>query len=190
MLRQGVNALTLDAVAAEAGVSKGGLLYHFPSKERLLAAMVERIVGVWRTDLQAAIEATEPGPGRVPRAWLRMCLEEPCGWDDCVRRASVVLLAALSANPELIDPMRAVYREIDGMVRNDGLKPGYAEVVLAALDGLWFSRLFGLDKFAPDRLQPIRACLHEVVTRGISTAPEASPPATAAGHALAGKERP
>jgi AcrR family transcriptional regulator len=30
--RSGAAALTLDAVAAEAKVSKGGLLYHFPSK--------------------------------------------------------------------------------------------------------------------------------------------------------------
>ena len=29
--RDGAQALTLDAVAAEAGVSKGGLLYHFRS---------------------------------------------------------------------------------------------------------------------------------------------------------------
>jgi AcrR family transcriptional regulator len=29
---QGVRNLTLDAVAAHAGISKGGLLYHFRSK--------------------------------------------------------------------------------------------------------------------------------------------------------------
>ena len=33
--------LSLDAVAQRAGVSKGGLLYHFPSKARLLKALVE-----------------------------------------------------------------------------------------------------------------------------------------------------
>jgi hypothetical protein len=34
VLRDGVTHLTLDAVAAETGISKGGLLYHFPSKRR------------------------------------------------------------------------------------------------------------------------------------------------------------
>ena len=41
--RDGAQALTLDAVAAEAGVSKGGLLYHFKSKRELLDALVRRL---------------------------------------------------------------------------------------------------------------------------------------------------
>ena len=39
-LREGVSAMTLEAVAREAGVSKGGLLYHFASKDELIAAML------------------------------------------------------------------------------------------------------------------------------------------------------
>ena len=39
----GSKAATLDAVAAEAGVSKGGLLYHFHSKEALVDAMIARL---------------------------------------------------------------------------------------------------------------------------------------------------
>ena len=38
----GAGHLTLEAVARAAGVSKGGLLYHFPSKEALLQAMIDR----------------------------------------------------------------------------------------------------------------------------------------------------
>src|SRR5215469_14026355 len=38
----GATHLTLDAVAKSAGVSKGGLLYHFPSKEALLEGMLSR----------------------------------------------------------------------------------------------------------------------------------------------------
>ncbi len=34
VLRDGAGQLTMDAVAAEAGVSKGGVLYAFPSKGR------------------------------------------------------------------------------------------------------------------------------------------------------------
>ena len=40
--RDGVARLTLDAVAAEAGTSKGGLLYHFASRDALITAMVGR----------------------------------------------------------------------------------------------------------------------------------------------------
>ncbi len=41
---QGSTSLTLSAVAERAGVSKGGLLYHFGTKEALIKAMVERLI--------------------------------------------------------------------------------------------------------------------------------------------------
>ena len=37
--REGVARLTIEAVAQEAGLSKGGVLYHFRSKEALIQAM-------------------------------------------------------------------------------------------------------------------------------------------------------
>src|SRR5881227_3806920 len=40
---KGVTGLTLDAAAREAGVSKGGLLYHFASKEALAAGLLDRL---------------------------------------------------------------------------------------------------------------------------------------------------
>jgi AcrR family transcriptional regulator len=51
--RDGAQALTLDAVAAEAGVSKGGLLYHFKAKRDLLDAMLEG----WLEEFAAEIDA-------------------------------------------------------------------------------------------------------------------------------------
>src|SRR5947208_2433762 len=57
VMRDGAQALTLDAVALEAAVSKGGLLYHFKSKRELVEGMVER----WLAEFQAEIEAADPG---------------------------------------------------------------------------------------------------------------------------------
>jgi len=57
----GSRAATLDAVAAEAGVSKGGLLYHFRSKEALVDAMVERLREQAARDVEAMRNAPE-GP--------------------------------------------------------------------------------------------------------------------------------
>lgn len=43
LIDHGPSAATLDAVAAAAGVSKGGLLYHFASKEALVTGLLERL---------------------------------------------------------------------------------------------------------------------------------------------------
>ncbi len=40
---EGVEKLTLEAVAKKAGISKGGLLYHFPTKDELILGMVEQL---------------------------------------------------------------------------------------------------------------------------------------------------
>jgi AcrR family transcriptional regulator len=60
---EGERYATLDAVAAKAGVSKGGLLYHFPSKDRLAAALCERLVALAADDVQVMRTAPE-GPAR------------------------------------------------------------------------------------------------------------------------------
>ena len=41
---QGAIRLTIDAVAAESGFSKGGVLYHFRSKNALLTGMLAHLV--------------------------------------------------------------------------------------------------------------------------------------------------
>ena len=43
LVTAGSRAATLDAVAAEAEVSKGGLLYHFHSKDELVEGMLTRL---------------------------------------------------------------------------------------------------------------------------------------------------
>src|SRR3954467_7829759 len=77
VVEAGVAALTLDAVAKRAGVSKGGLLHHFPSKNALLAAMVGSMVGKF-SDAAAAFAARAPARrGRGARAYVRTTVEGP-----------------------------------------------------------------------------------------------------------------
>ena len=68
--RQGIANLTLDAVAAEARLSKGGLLHYFPSKDRLVEALVSRSAENWRSCYMEAYKRTSEGPGRMARALL------------------------------------------------------------------------------------------------------------------------
>lgn len=57
----GERAATLDAVAAAAGVSKGGLLYHFGSKDQLIDGVLARLGDMVVLDV-AAIRSSESGP--------------------------------------------------------------------------------------------------------------------------------
>jgi AcrR family transcriptional regulator len=44
VIDEGAKHMTLETVARKAGVSKGGLIYNFPSKDKLLDAMLFRLI--------------------------------------------------------------------------------------------------------------------------------------------------
>ena len=141
ILASGVGALTLDAVAREAGVSKGGLLYHFPAKDALITAMVDRLLSEFDRALAAAVaEDGEPEPGRWLRAYIRatVALSEPDS------QLTAALIAALAAEPHLLEPVRAHFAAWQRRAEADGVDPARATVVRMAVDGLWFADMFGL----------------------------------------------
>lgn len=142
--RQGIASLTLDAVAAEAHVSKGGLLHHFPTKDRLVEALVRRCADSWRARYTAAYEDTPDGPGRMARALVAMCLADDDLWTEQLRRSSSAVFAALAQNPALIEPMRVVYADLHRRIAADDLPPGVGEVVVTTMDGLWLNWVLGL----------------------------------------------
>jgi AcrR family transcriptional regulator len=59
LIEEGERAATLDAVARLAGVSKGGLLYHFPNKEAMISVLLERLDRLLAEDLAAMAAAPE-----------------------------------------------------------------------------------------------------------------------------------
>ena len=72
----GVARLTLDAVAREADVSKGGLLYHFPNKDALISAMVLRWVDGFERNIGQRLEMEEAGAlGSWARAYAGASFE-------------------------------------------------------------------------------------------------------------------
>jgi AcrR family transcriptional regulator len=144
VVRQGIANLTLDAVAAEAGLSKGGLLHHFPNKDRLIEAMVTRAAENQRDYYRDAFARATEGPGRMARGVLANCLTDAECWTDQLRRSSAAVFAALAHKPALIEPMRAVYSELYRRLEEDGLPPGVGEAVVAASDGLWLNSVLGL----------------------------------------------
>lgn len=141
VVREGVGKLTLEAAAHEAGVSKGGVLYHFHSRAALVAAMVERFVLGFEEDL-ARYGANGGEPGDFTRAWVRATLAPDAGERE--RRLGAALLAGVTADPELLAPLRHRYDAWQQAIEGDGLPLQVATVIRLAADGLWFSDLFSL----------------------------------------------
>jgi AcrR family transcriptional regulator len=62
---RGYEATSLDALASGLGLSKQSILYHFPSKETLLEAVIDRSACELSTALEAALRRAGAGLERV-----------------------------------------------------------------------------------------------------------------------------
>lgn len=161
---RGVPSLTLEAAAREAGVSKGGLLYHFASKEALLSALLSRLAEFVSQDFVQAMERLPPGPGRAARAMLAWGLElSEADANERCDRAAAVFLAAFHHDPALLNPIRAVVAGLREAVAADGLPPGHGMAIMAAMDGLFMARIFGLYELAPAERRDMHAALSRLL---------------------------
>ena len=134
--RDGARALTLDAVAAEAGVSKGGLLYHFKTKRDLLDGMLEG----WLEEFEAEIEAA--GEGNFAAGWVRA--SDVSGWAAPERATEWGFLAAMVEEPATLERVRERYAGFMARLAASGDDPSRATLARLAADGLWLADLLGL----------------------------------------------
>ena len=154
MQRDGAGKLTLDAVAKEAGVSKGGLLYHFPSKGDLLRAVVRH--GMQETE-DAWERALGPNPARgaFARQFLRttMANGEPM---KCPPPREMVwsMLGAAANDPTLLQPANEMHARLQARLEDEVGDPDVAMILHLVGHGLWSAELFGCD--VPDEAQRAR----------------------------------
>lgn len=59
---RGIRAVGVDLIIAESGVAKATFYKHFPAKDDLVVAYLDKVDGVWTGQLQAAADAAGPDP--------------------------------------------------------------------------------------------------------------------------------
>jgi AcrR family transcriptional regulator len=163
VIEQGVNAMTLEAVATQAKVSKGGLLYHFPSKDAVVQGMVSRIVSIGQQRFASGLASEPPGPGRHARTMLGMIMDTESPVFPRLQRVAGPLLAAVSSNPRTLEPMQRFFKAVHQGMLDDGLPPDRCWLVLAALDGLKFWRIFGILQPSQKDLAGLRRLLTRII---------------------------
>jgi len=142
---QGANRLTIDAVAAQSGFSKGGVLYHFATKNALLSGMLDFLVESNRSRVE----------GRDHKVPLVALIEGRQATDVAERRASLALLTAFAEDTELLEPVRSQFNSLFKESVEDTDDKEEAAILFFANEGLRFLELFDvspMDSRASGRL--------------------------------------
>jgi AcrR family transcriptional regulator len=156
--KAGAAHLTLDAVAAAARLSKGGLLYHFPSKEALLQAMLVRLLEMVDRD-RARFES---GLGAAPAADLEAHVLAGFETRAESKGVSAALLAAGANDPRLLEPVRAWHKKHFQQIVKRKAKPLLAAAVMLAVDGYWLNELLQTSPMNSAERKQVREVLLEL----------------------------
>jgi len=154
-----VHDVTLDGVAALAGVTKSGLIYHFKSKEALLGALVERM----RANLDSYCFDDEADPRLALKKFLLGRISFAFGISDAQKKLMANLLAAASSYPAVLKPVKSMYDAGTTDLARVADSAGIGLTVWTTLDGLVLLEMLNLRHFSDAEKQQMQATLVAMV---------------------------
>lgn len=156
--QHGVHDHTLEGVAAAAGVTKGGLIYHFKTKDDLLGALVERMI----EQLDQRNRAKAARRGDTPSALLLALVDDTFDMPHSEKLLLANLLAAAFSYPHLMGPAQQLFERLYGEFAETGPKAGQALAIAAALDGISLLELLNLHQFTEQQRDAMRKALQRM----------------------------
>lgn len=158
---EGERAATLDAVAAHANVSKGGLLYHFPNREALVGGLLERL----RTLADADLAAMQTAPEGASVYYVTSSCNVGSAFDHALIAATRL---GIEKHPDATATIRSIQQRWLGLIRDEVGDPGIATAIMLLGDGMYYNAVFGYEGFGA--LVPDVDALVEVVRSLIASA--------------------
>lgn len=129
--KSGAAHMSLDSVAQKAGVSKGGLMYHFPTKQSLVKALVGRLVEEFQIVVQERMKKADSQSD-----FLEVVLDCVLSSDEYRLRIGKAMLTACLSNSELLKPFERIRQNVEREMKNAGVTGGKASFILCAIDGI------------------------------------------------------
>ncbi|WP_165496706.1 TetR/AcrR family transcriptional regulator [Haematobacter massiliensis] len=155
ILERGVEGLSFDSLAQHSGISKSGVIYHFPNREELNRAVRAH---VRQRYLQARHEATESLPDSKTKAlmgWAISSLEKRSKLDEV--SAKIMTSGIWDASEG-----REHHKErFSAMSKGAGFNR--AALAYLAIEGLWFLDLAGFTPFETEERARVSALLLSVI---------------------------
>ncbi|AKE96167.1 TetR family transcriptional regulator [Cronobacter sakazakii] len=147
---QGLTGLTQEKVIRRAGISKGGLQHHFPTRQALVDGVMHHLEQALLEEIQTLM-AQDPNPnGRATRAYIHACVRKMPDSEQAMQRA---LMTAIFADPALQQRWGVFLR--DALPRDDDEHASPEKTRRRLLcrmtaDGFWFAALCGDHTVPPD----------------------------------------
>src|SRR5262249_45967402 len=169
---KGYHGTLVDEIAAEAETSKGGVYFHFPNKQAIFLALLDRLAVILRDRVEAAV-AEQADPLVRAEAALRVVLET---FGSHRRLARLFLVEALGAGPEFnarmirirVDFADLIRVHLDDAVASGAIPPLDTSVAATA----WFGMInevvthWALAE-QPGRLEDAYPTVQRLLLRGI-----------------------
>ncbi|WP_066039496.1 TetR/AcrR family transcriptional regulator [Herbiconiux solani] len=145
--RAGLRALTLEATAEEAGLTRGGMMYHFRDRDALVLALHEHLAAEWEAQLVAAAgkPADQATADERIAAYARATSEDASA-------AEFALLVDSAHDPRFAQIWAAVQHRWSPSPAEASTDPAALDrfVLRLAADGLWAYDAFDAEPLAPE----------------------------------------
>lgn len=125
--------ITYESVAREAGLTKAGLMYHFPSKDALMIGVIEHVIGLWQTELCEVLAVPLEDSTLAQRVDAFVQFAGAGG----VTQGEFVVFAEAVRRPQLSAPWLAWLRTWFGF--GEGTDTTALQLVWLAANGLWIA---------------------------------------------------
>jgi AcrR family transcriptional regulator len=158
--KRGPAFLTLETAANQAKVSKGGLFYHFRSKEALLEAMICRSMELLESEhLKYAESLTGERNGKI-KANIIGTLRHLEGQ----RPVLTAVIAAIANNPKLVEPMKeSMRKEFQDLSKEITLRTEDIAILFLASQGLLLMELLNLSFLTPSQIRKVTQRMLQLV---------------------------
>ena len=164
LLRQGT-PLSLDSVARAAGLTKPGLMYHFPTKETLMAALVDRVVDRCEAELEGLLPTGAGSPTTNERlaAYLQWSLTYPHDGSDLVMLGDPRLRDRMIGRwSDRLQPWVEIPEDLPAQDR------ARLHLVRLAADGCWFADASGYLPLTDDERRDLLSVALGLLERGVA----------------------
>ena len=153
----GPGSLSLDAVANRAGVSKGGLLYNFPTKAQLMQALVEDYLRAFERALETA--RSNDGRGESPlAAYIRLSADE----FEKTQQSASWIFSAIAEDPDFLTPITSFKRQLFERLKGETPDLKALMICYLAIEGLRSMNLFDSDVLSQDERRLLVSSLLEI----------------------------